>query len=86
MTGITFSAQTRSRAGLASRRAANARGATTLFNNAVPPNGFMVSTNAATSWVNDHGVATIGTGFIFGEGGIGTTFVTPPASQWEWLA
>jgi hypothetical protein len=56
---------------------------TTLFNGAVPPNGFMVHA-AATCYVNDNGPASIpasgppsvlGAGFWFAEP---ATFITPP--------
>jgi hypothetical protein len=50
---------------------------TTLFNGAVPPNGFMVQ-SPASCFVNDNGPASLPpgqTGFYFSEP---TIFITPP--------
>jgi hypothetical protein len=64
-------------------------GAFTLFNGAVPPNGFMVQLNYPSElgnfcWVNDNGptAANPPTGFLFGglwvNSPLPSTFVTPP--------
>ena len=60
-------------------------GATTLFNGAVPPNGFMVQLNSqggSMCWVNDNGPATgvpPPSGFLIGNCcSLPSLFVTPP--------
>ena len=49
--------------------------ATTLFNNAVPPNGFMVQTIDTDCFVTDNGTNVAGNGFSFGPSN--GMFVTP---------
>jgi hypothetical protein len=47
---------------------------TTLFNGAVPPNGFMIQQSTGLCYVNDNGPANSGAGFYFAE----PAFITPP--------
>jgi hypothetical protein len=53
---------------------------TTLFNGAVPPNGFIVQAGTLQCFVNDNGPAGINAAFFFGPNGSETVvlYVTPP--------